>query len=124
MAVLIVDHNPHMRDMLKSVLRRVDDTVYECRDAWEALDVYARLRPQWVVMDMGVNQTDGIAATRAIRVMDPTARVILLGEYDDRDFHGAAMDAGAHTYVLKDDLLSLPDVISAAPARTPDEVSR
>jgi DNA-binding NarL/FixJ family response regulator len=50
---------------------------------------------------------DGIEATRRIKAADPTARIVIVTDYDDDALHQAAIGEGACGCLLKDNLLDL-----------------
>lgn len=76
--------------------------VAEAGNGEEAIEAYARLRPDIVLMDLQMPVMDGLTATRAILADDPNARIIVLTTYDgDEDIH-RALTAGARGYLLKD----------------------
>lgn len=116
-AVLVVEDNAAMRTLIRSLVARVAPTVHECEDGASAVDLYVRLRPDWVLMDINLGGMDGLAATRAIRQSDPAARVIIVTELDDEGYRRAAEDAGACGFVLKENLLRLPALL--APLHSP-----
>lgn len=111
MRVLIVDDNPSMRRLIRSVIDGVADVVGECADGAEAPAAYAALRPDCVLMDIRMAGTDGVVATRQIATAWPTARICIVTDYEDADLRAAAHRAGACAYVLKDDLLSLRQLL-------------
>jgi DNA-binding NarL/FixJ family response regulator len=112
--VLLVDDNAAMRALIRSVVAERTATVHECGDADSAVALYRRFRPDWVLMDIGLGGTDGIAATRAIRALDPDARIIIVTQHDDDAHREAAADAGALAYLLKDDLLRLNTLLAGS----------
>jgi DNA-binding NarL/FixJ family response regulator len=78
------------------------EVVGEACDGREAVERYAELRPDVVLMDLRMPRMDGIAATSAIRRADPHARVVVLTMYEgDVDIH-RALAAGAIGYFLKE----------------------
>ena len=78
------------------------EVVGEAANGEEAIEAYARLRPDIVLMDLRMPVMDGLTATRAILADDPNARIIVLTTYDgDEDIH-RALAAGARGYLLKD----------------------
>ncbi|MBL0937750.1 MAG: response regulator transcription factor [Gemmatimonadaceae bacterium] len=102
--ILTADDHPLIREGLAAVLRGEPDMVVvaEASNGEEALEAYARLRPDIVLMDLRMPVMDGLAATRAILAEDPDARIIMLTTYDgDEDIH-RALAAGARGYLLKD----------------------
>ena len=104
---MIVDDGDEIRRMLRAVVADVADPIYECRDGGEACAAYATQRPDWVLMDISMVPVDGITATRQIIQTFPTARIVIVTQYDDVRFRNAAQQAGACGYVLKEKLLEV-----------------
>ena len=107
MTVLIVDDNPRFRELIRTVLAGLVDEVTECADGDEVVAAYRAQRPDWVLMDVQMACTGGLEATRRILAADPTARVLIVTDYDDAHWRAAAIEAGACGYVLKDNLLDV-----------------
>jgi DNA-binding NarL/FixJ family response regulator len=102
--ILTADDHPLIRDGLAAVLRGENGlhVVAEAANGEEAIEAYARVRPDVVLMDLRMPVMDGLTATRAILAEDPNARIIVLTTYDgDEDIH-RALAAGARGYLLKD----------------------
>jgi DNA-binding NarL/FixJ family response regulator len=102
--ILTADDHPLIRDGLAAVLRGETGlhVVAEAANGEEAIEAYARVRPDVVLMDLRMPVMDGLTATRAILAEDPNARIIVLTTYDgDEDIH-RALAAGARGYLLKD----------------------
>lgn len=104
---MIVDDSDDVRQMLRTVVAELANPIYECRDGHEACDAYARHRPDWVLMDVSMEPMDGIAATHEITQAFPTARIVIVTQYDDDRLRRAALASGAHGYVLKDNLFEV-----------------
>jgi CheY-like chemotaxis protein len=116
MKILIVEDNEQMRCLIKCLVSNVSDLaheVFECSDGSEALAAYAQHQPDWVLMDIKMAHTDGIAATRQITTAFPDARVIIVTDYDDMELRKEAREAGAIEYIVKEDLLELPRILAA-----------
>jgi len=111
MTVLIVEDNASVRRLLRLALVGVASSVWECGDGADALAVYAAHRPEVVLMDIRMPRMDGIAATRQIRQFDPSAKVVVVTDYDDDELRAVAAEAGACGYALKQNLPGLPAVI-------------
>ena len=101
-----------MRALIRSVVQEISPHVYECADGESAIDLYERVRPDWVLMDVRMSGMDGLAATRAIRKSDPTARVVIVTANADEQSRADAMAAGASAFVAKHNLLALPALLS------------
>ena len=63
-------------------------------------------------MDIDLKNIDGLSATQRILEIDPLARIIIITNYDDPEYKNAAIEAGAYDYVLKDNILEIPKIIS------------
>ena len=118
--VLVVEDNAAMRTLIRSLVEPVSSAVHECADAETALELYARIHPDWVLMDVQMSGMDGIAATRAIRQADPRARVIVVTEHGQEQYRRAAEAAGASGFVLKENLRELPRLL--APSKEAQDV--
>ncbi len=108
---LIVDDNSGMRETLKKFVTLQGDEVIECDDGKDALSLYQHHHPDWVLMDIRMKGIGGIEATKNIVTSDLNAKVIIVTDYGDRSFQKAAKEAGAHSYVLKENLSELESII-------------
>ena len=55
----------------------------------------------------GLEDGDGLTATRAIRARDATARIVIVTQFDQEELRCAAAEVGAVAYMLKENLLSI-----------------
>lgn len=113
MKLLIVDDSAGVRRLIRSIVPGFVSEICECADGAEALTVYQHLRPNVVLMDIRLNEVDGIQAAAQIKAFDPQARIVIVTDYDDDSLRQAAMRAGACDYVLKDNLLDLAELLIA-----------
>jgi CheY-like chemotaxis protein len=104
MKVLIVDDNEPMRRMISTFIADLVDEVVECSDGCEALNAYSVHRPDFVLMDVKMERTDGLAATREIKRSFPQARIVMVSQWEELALRRAAELAGAEGYVGKSDL--------------------
>ena len=109
--VLIVDDSQPMRKMLRMMLAGAAEVVGECEDGSGALDAYSREQPDWVLMDVDMKGVDGITATQQIIAVYPRARIMMVTDHDDRELRRAAIEAGAQQYVVKEDLMSILEIL-------------
>ncbi|HXF43686.1 MAG TPA: response regulator transcription factor [Pyrinomonadaceae bacterium] len=107
MKLLIVEDNSDMRRLIRQFVGKYTDEVFECTDGSEALTFYKRHRPDWVLMDIEMNHTDGISATRQIKAAFPDARVVIVTNHNTAALREEAQAAGAQGYVLKENLAAL-----------------
>lgn len=101
--LLVVDDHFVVRLGLASALNLEPDmeVVAEARTGREAVDAYARVRPDVVVMDYQLPELNGAEATAAIRAASPDARVIILSVYKGEEDVHRAVAAGAAGYLPK-----------------------
>ena len=111
--ILIVDDSRQMRELIKMMLAGVAEIVGECSDGADALAAYERLRPDWVLMDIGMKNVDGITATRQIIAAYPQAKIMIVTDYNDDDLRRAAREAGACQYIVKENLLDILEILPA-----------
>jgi len=111
MTILIVEDNEPMRQMIKELLGDLTEAFTECADGAQALAAYRRYRPDWVLMDIKLEEMDGLLATRQIKAAFPEARVVIVTGHDDARLREAAHSAGACAYVNKENLLELRQVL-------------
>lgn len=115
MNLLIVEDNLKMRRMIKSIVADLADRIDECDDGGEALALYTANHPDWVLMDIHLRETNGIAATREITSVFHEAKIIIVTNYDDAHFRESAREAGAVDYVLKENLLDVRRILQNVP---------
>lgn len=113
MKVLIVEDSQPMRHLISSIVGDLAE-VFECEDGGQALSMYEQHRPNWVLMDVRMKDMNGIEATRQIISKYPDAQVMIVTTYDDDRLRKSTCRAGACGYVLKDDLLALRRILTAA----------
>ncbi|HTJ75205.1 MAG TPA: response regulator transcription factor [Acidimicrobiales bacterium] len=111
--VVISDDHQLFRRGLKMVLEAEEDieVVGEAADGQEALARVEELAPDLVLMDVRMPRMGGIEATRAIRQLFPTTRIIVLTVSDEQDDLYGAVKAGANGYLLKE--VSIEEVADA-----------
>lgn len=102
--VFLVEDYDLLRDGLRVALERDGnfDIIGDAADGVTAIHKVENLRPDVVIMDIGLPQLDGISVTRELKKRCPEIKVIMLTSHDnDREIFGA-FAAGAAGYCLKD----------------------
>ncbi len=101
--VLLVDDHDTLRIGLRSLLSIHPDfeVVGETGDEVEAVRRVDELKPDVVVMDIAKSGARGLVATRQISQTHPTTKILVLTQYDDKEYIQPLTNVGAAGYVLK-----------------------
>lgn len=101
--VLVADDDPVFRYGMRAILFSKPDVdlVGEARDGEEAIKLALELKPDVILMEINMPETDGIEATRRILAELPETGVLVLTMIEEDDSVFAAMRAGARGYLLK-----------------------
>lgn len=128
--ILLADDHVVMRTGLRALLERQPnlEVVGEGENGREAIELVASLKPDVVVMDLGMPVLNGIEATKAIVTQHPTTAVVILSMYVDESYIMRALKAGARGYLLKDsapaDLIGAIQAVSQNKSFFSPKVSR
>jgi DNA-binding NarL/FixJ family response regulator len=101
--VIIADDHPLYRSALTRIFEEHSEfeVVGQAADGREVLEFCRRLRPELVLMDLGMPDIDGLEATRALKRELPRTIVLVLTAYEDPQRLSEALEAGARGYLLK-----------------------
>jgi DNA-binding response OmpR family regulator len=98
--VLVVEDADDVRELVHSVLENAGFGVAEAADGHAALRQFHRLRPDVVVLDVGLPELDGWAVLERIRIMSETPLLMLTALGTERD-KIRGLDGGADDYLVK-----------------------
>ncbi len=102
MRVLLADDHALFRAGIAGLLRAWGmDVVGEAGDGLEALEQARRLRPDLVLMDIGMKGCNGLEATRLIKAEMPDVKIVIVTVSDDDEDLFEAIKSGAEGYLLK-----------------------
>ena len=102
--VLLTDDHTLFRHGIRTLLAAESDmeVIGEAGNAMDAVALAQHVRPDVVLMDIGMPGMSSFEATRQIRKERPDTKVVFLSMYDDEDYLAECLDIGASGYVLKD----------------------
>jgi DNA-binding NarL/FixJ family response regulator len=114
--ILIADDHEVVRRGLCALLQAREgwEICAEAKDGREAVEKAAQLKPDVVILDVGMPNLNGLVATRQLTQHDPHCKVIVLTITDSDQVIREALDAGARGFVLKSD--AARDLVSAVEA--------
>ena len=103
-SVLLVDDHRVVRQGLRDFLELQDDieVIGEAASGEEGVKLAQDLLPDVVLMDLVLPGIDGVEATRRVKSVSPSTRIIVLTSFADDDKVFPAVKAGAISYLLKD----------------------
>src|SRR5690554_2112455 len=101
--VLIVDDHPMLRRGLRSLLSCYEDIelVGEAGDGATALQLAVQMRPDVVLLDIGLPGPDGVAVACQLEQQAPEVKVIVLTAYDNEEYIKNMLGTGVYAYLLK-----------------------
>ena len=102
--VVIVEDYKLTRVGLRSTINEFENikVAGEAEDAIKGLELIQNLKPQIVLMDLGLPEMNGIEATQKVKEISPESKVIILTSHDREEEVLAALGSGASAYCLKD----------------------
>ena len=114
--ILIADDHELVRRGLSSLLQGHEgwEVCAEASDGREAVEKAKLLKPDFVIVDIGMPNLNGLAATRQLAQHDPNFKIIVLTITDSDQVIREALNAGARGFVLKSD--AARDLVSAIEA--------
>jgi DNA-binding NarL/FixJ family response regulator len=103
--ILVVDDFEPWRQQDCAILQTRQElrVVAEAADGLEAVQKAQELKPDLIVLDIGLPTLNGLEAAKRIRRVAPGVKIIFLTQDSDKDTVGIAFSTGAHGYVLKTD---------------------
>lgn len=102
--ILMVEDHKLLRVGLKAIFEEYPnlEIIGEAENGKQAVKMATELKPDVILMDIGLPEMDGIQATRKIKEMYPDMKVIILTSHTDENEVNQALDAGANAYAMKD----------------------
>jgi DNA-binding NarL/FixJ family response regulator len=102
--VFIVDDHPVIREGLAVIINHEQDMSVcgEAEDAHQALKAVTELKPDIVIADMSLKNSDGLELTKNIKARYPRLPVIIFSVHDEFIYAERALLAGARAYLMKD----------------------
>lgn len=106
LSILVVDDNPRYRQQLCRLIGRIAPTaiIFEADSMTEALRIGEKAQPNLGLIDVVLEDEDGILCASRLKSISPFTRMILISAYPDREFRRRALSAGAIAFLDKKDL--------------------
>jgi DNA-binding NarL/FixJ family response regulator len=107
--ILIVDDNAQFRVLLREIVAEEPDlhVVGEAADGAEAMRLALELRPDILLLDLGMPQVNGLEVLRWSKAEHPEIKVIIVTVHTEDAYRQAAEASGADAFLLKKTLVTL-----------------
>ncbi|MHC4938023.1 MAG: response regulator [Planctomycetota bacterium] len=100
--MLIVDDALIMRKRIRDIAVEAGwEIAGEAADGEEALELYDRVRPDLVTLDIVMPKMDGVTALKRVMASDPAANVVMISAIDQREKLAECIDNGAVDFIVK-----------------------
>lgn len=101
--VLIADDHALVREGIAAFLKLQEDieVVAEAADGLEAIEQVKKYNPDIVLMDIAMPKLGGLEATVELKKINPGIRILVLTQYDDKEYISRFLKAGVSGYLLK-----------------------
>jgi len=101
--ILVVDDHTIVRDGISALLSLAGDmeVVGEATNGSEAVKMVEKLKPDVVLMDIAMPLMGGLEATRRISKDFPATKVLVLTQYDDKEYFFPVLESGASGFISK-----------------------
>ena len=101
--ILIADDHALVREGIAAFLKLCEDVevIAEASDGLEALEKTAKFHPDIIIMDINMPKLGGLETTIEVKKMHPGIKVLVLTQYEDREYISRFLKAGVSGYLLK-----------------------
>ena len=99
--IILADDHTILLDALKNLVEPEFEVVALCSDGRELIKAAAELRPNIIVLDIGMPTMNGLNAGQRLKQMIPAAKLVYLTMNQDPDMASEAFRLGASAYLLK-----------------------
>jgi DNA-binding NarL/FixJ family response regulator len=101
--IALVDDHSLVRDGVRALLstRPLFEVVGEAENAAQALTMCEEVKPDILLVDIGLQDMNGLELTQLIRQRCPAIKILILSMYDNQEYVVTSIRAGASGYVLK-----------------------
>ncbi|WP_416199130.1 MAG: Two component transcriptional regulator, LuxR family [Sporanaerobacter sp.] len=114
MNIIIVDDDPLVVESLKIIINANGIDILDVGyDGLQAVELYAKYKPDLILMDIRMEKLSGIEAAKEILKVDTNAKILLITTFQDDEYIGVALSLGCKGYILKQNIKGIVPAINA-----------
>lgn len=114
MNIIIIDDDFLVVNSLKTIVEANGIEVLALGyNGLEAVDLFIKHRPDIVLMDIRMEELNGIEATKRILQVDSHAKILLITTFQDDEYISSALNLGCRGYILKQNIQGIIPAINA-----------
>jgi two-component system chemotaxis response regulator CheY len=99
---IVIDDSDFARMNIRKIITTIGgEVVGEAKDGKHAIDLYKKLKPDLVLLDITMPRVDGLEALRSIMEIDRDARIIIVSSLGNKEMIKEALSRGAKQFVTK-----------------------
>jgi len=98
--ILIVDDDPHIREVVGFVLKKSGYYIFEAKDGQQAVEMFEQIRPDLIILDIMMPEMDGTDVCRKVRT-GSNVPIVFLSSKDDEIDRIVGLELGGDDYVTK-----------------------
>ena len=99
--VLIVDDEAEIVDFLENFLKRFKIESEKAYNGKDAISVYQKVKPDWVLLDIKMPDMDGLEVLKELQKTESDLKVIMITGREDKESQNKAKKLGAKDYIIK-----------------------
>lgn len=99
--ILYVEDEENIRRNALSYFKRLFDTVFDAKNAFEALEIVKEEKPHIIITDIKMPKTSGLELVKRIRQFDKSVQIIVLTAFTDTNYLLEAVELGLVKYLVK-----------------------
>ena len=104
MNFLIVDDHAGLRAMIRDLVAGIATNIRECISGEEAVAVCRHYNPDCITVDLRMHGMNGLTCVHQLRKLHPASHIAVVTQFDNDELRVRARQAGADTYIVKDNL--------------------
>ncbi|HHW06746.1 MAG TPA: response regulator [Clostridia bacterium] len=101
LSVLLVDDSLLVRKQLRGMLEEMNCTVLEAANGVQAVDIVAKDKPDLVLMDIVMPETDGIETLKKIKEINQAVKIVMVSSVGTQSYLKEAIKSGAFDFLQK-----------------------